>query len=155
MPRICVISDTHDRYPEAIAEEAQAADEIWHLGDVTHPAVYESLYEYRKPTKIIRGNCDSEVDWPLSQTFECGGLHVHLVHIPPAAVEHPEYDLLLHGHTHRPRDEKIGRTRFLNPGSVGNPNKGAPASFARLIIEDGKAGWKIFQPGSLGRRHQW
>ena len=53
-------------------------------------------------------------------------------------------DFLLHGHTHVPRDERIGATRVFNPGAVGRADKGAPASWAWLRIEtDGTVAWEI------------
>ena len=41
-------------------------------------------------------------------------------------------------------DETIGGVRFLNPGCITRPNRGAPASFAWLEIEAGSAiEWRI------------
>jgi predicted phosphodiesterase len=42
--------------------------------------------------------------------------------------------MMLYGHTHVPRDEMVEGCRVLNPGTVGKPNKGAPASWAWLEI---------------------
>jgi predicted phosphodiesterase len=46
---------------------------------------------------------------------------------------------VLHGHTHVPRDETdpLG-VRWLNPGCITRPNRGAPASFAWLTVTRGK-----------------
>jgi len=53
-------------------------------------------------------------------------------------------DILLHGHTHVPRDEMVGSVRILNPGTVGKPNRGAPASYAWLrLTPEGVLDWKI------------
>ena len=58
--------------------------------------------------------------------------------VPPGA------QFALHGHTHVPRDEKTGKVRYLNPGTIGKPNHGAPPSFAWLEIgDDGPPSWKI------------
>jgi predicted phosphodiesterase len=51
-------------------------------------------------------------------------------------------DVLLHGHTHVPRNERRGHVLFLNPGCVTRPNRGAPPSVAWLEIADGKIDWK-------------
>jgi putative phosphoesterase len=70
------------------------------------------------------------------------GLKFRLQHIPP---DHPpdDVDVLLHGHTHVPRNERRGRVLFLNPGCVTRPNRGAPSSVAWLDIADGKINWKL------------
>jgi hypothetical protein len=59
------------------------------------------------------------------------------VHIPPAQAP-PEADLVLHGHTHVPRNERVGGATFLNPGCITRPNRGAPRSFAWLELRGGK-----------------
>ena len=45
---------------------------------------------------------------------------------------------LLHGHTHVPRDEMVGRVRWLNPGCITRP-RGVPPTFAWLTVERGQA----------------
>jgi hypothetical protein len=43
-----------------------------------------------------------------------------------------------------PRDEVVLGVRYLNPGCISRPNRGAPASFAWLIVEpDTEIGWKV------------
>jgi putative phosphoesterase len=141
--RIAVVSDTHNRVPPALLREIAAADEIWHLGDVCDPLVLEWFRGLRPPLRVVRGNCDECHDWPLALDFEIDGLRVWLTHIPPGEAP-PGVDLLLHGHTHVPRDETIGGTRFLNPGCVSQANRGAPASFAWLELAAGRvAGWHL------------
>jgi len=137
--RIAVIADTHDRLPDSVCESIGSADEIWHLGDVCSPAILARL-ERLAPIRIVRGNCDSEPDWPLALDFKLQGLRLHLEHIP--SKEPPSCDLFLHGHTHVPRDETVGGVRFLNPGCITRPNRGAPASHAWLTLERGNANWK-------------
>lgn len=137
--RIAVIADTHDRLPEPVRLAIAAqADEIWHLGDVCEPRILEMLEATGIPIHLVKGNCDSERTWPESLDLERAGLRIRLVHIPPKRA--PEgVDLLLHGHTHVPRDESIGGTRYLNPGCITRPNRGAPASYAWLELETKEA----------------
>jgi putative phosphoesterase len=138
-----VISDTHERLPAHVVEAIKDADEIWHLGDVTSRSIIDILSQLGPRYRVVRGNCDSAMEWPLIETFTLCGTRFHLEHIPPRNP--PEgADILLHGHTHVPRDEFIGPVRYLNPGSVGQANKGAPASYAWLHLETGAdPGWKI------------
>jgi predicted phosphodiesterase len=69
-------------------------------------------------------------------------LKFRLQHIPPDRAP-DDVDVLLHGHTHVPRNEKLGRVLFLSPGCVSRPNRGAPASVAWLEIADAKITWKL------------
>lgn len=49
-----------------------------------------------------------------------------------------KYDYVFHGHTHRRRDERIGRTRVINPGSLGGL-KMQSRSFCILDLAVGNA----------------
>lgn len=135
--RIAVISDTHDRYPPALPARLREADEIWHLGDVCAPETLGDFEELGLPLRVVMGNCDAH-PWPLALDLEREGRRFHLVHIPPSR---PPKDaaFILHGHTHVPRDETDARgLRWLNPGCITRPNRGAPASFAWLTLRRGK-----------------
>ena len=45
------------------------------------------------------------------------------------------YDVVIHGHTHRWRDEVVGRTRFINPGTATRPQfGGTERTMARLTF---------------------
>lgn len=131
--RIAVIADTHDHLPDKVVEAIQPADEIWHLGDVTSEAIVARLASVGPRLRVVRGNCDDNDEWPLTETVVLNSIRFRLIHIPPKFVP-PDIDVLLHGHTHVPRDEKLGGVRFLNPGTVGRANKGAPASYAWLTV---------------------
>jgi len=140
--RIAVIADTHNRYPPGLPERLKDADEIWHLGDVCDPATLIAFEQLGPPLQVILGNNDSWT-WPLVLNLERENMRFHLVHIPPTRPP-PDCDVVLHGHTHVPRDETIGRVRFLNPGCISRPNRGAPASFAWMTVEKGRiASWKV------------
>lgn len=141
--RIAVLADTHDRLPAALRAPLAGADEIWHLGDVCDPLILALLETFGPPVLIVRGNCDSHLAWPLTLDLTRAGHRLHLIHIPPRTAP-AGCDLLLHGHTHFPRDEMHGGTRFLNPGCITRPNRGAPASYGWLELEAEKdAVWSI------------
>ncbi len=132
--RIAVIADTHGKLPATAVPMLRKADEIWHLGDFCDLQTLEVVRGLGPPVFGVLGNNDSGLDLPLTLVLERGGTSVFLIHIPPRLAEGK--DILLHGHTHVPRDEMIGGTRFLNPGSIGKANKGAPASYAWLTVQD-------------------
>ena len=115
--RIFVLADTHNRLPESVKEMAKDADEIWHLGDICAESILDELRAIGPGVIVVRGNCDSNFEWPLVVDLVRGGLKFRLQHVSP---DHPpdDVDVLLHGHTHVPRNERRGRVLFLNPGCV-------------------------------------
>ena len=141
--RVLVIADTHNHLPPKLEQLADGVDEIWHLGDVCVPSLLDELIALGPPVTVVRGNCDSETGWPLVRDLKRNGVSCRLVHIPPP--QWPENtDVLLHGHTHVPRNERIAGVLFLNPGCVTRPNRGAAASVAYLeIATDGKISWRL------------
>jgi putative phosphoesterase len=142
MQRIFVLADTHNRLPERVKEIARGADEIWHLGDVCTGTIIDELRAVRPRITVVRGNCDSNPDWPLVVDLERSGLNFRLQHVPPDQTPN-DVDVVLHGHTHVPRNERRGSILFLNPGCVTRANQGAPPSVAWLEIADGKMNWKL------------
>ncbi len=141
--KIFVLADTHDKLPAKIEELAAGADEIWHLGDVCVPSILQTIETFGPPVSVVRGNCDSNYDWPLTVDLKRNGVRFRLVHIPPDRV--PEnVDVVLHGHTHVPRNEVLGGVRFLNPGCVTRPNRGAAPSVALLeIAAERELSWRL------------
>jgi putative phosphoesterase len=141
--RIFVLADTHNHLPDNLETLAAGADEIWHLGDVCAPSLLVSLENLGAPVTLVRGNCDTNSDWPLIVDTTRHGVRFRLVHVPPARA--PEnVDVVLHAHTHVPRNERRERVLFLNPGCVTRPNRGAPPSVAHLdIAADGDLSWRL------------
>ena len=142
MQRIFVLADTHDRLPANVLALAEEADEVWHLGDVCHESILDELRGVCRRLVVVHGNCDFNAEWPLVVELKRGGQRIRLQHIPPPRPL-PDVDILLHGHTHVPRNERIGGVWFLNPGCVTRPNRGSPASVAWLTIApDQTISWK-------------
>jgi putative phosphoesterase len=150
--RIFVLADTHNKLPQKIVDlvrhgtdslgRARGADETWHIGDVCAEWILDELRATGCPLVVVRGNCDSNVEWPLVIDLARGGLKFRLQHVPP---ERPpdDVDVVVHGHTHVPRNERRGNVLFLNPGCVTRANQGAPPSVAWLEIADGKINWRL------------
>ena len=141
--RIAVLADTHDRYPSDLPRRLHGADEIWHLGDVCDPTVLRVFEQVGPPVRVVLGNCDWDPGWPRELHLERGGRRFLLTHIPPAKTPR-QTDVVLHGHTHVPRDEtdRLG-VRWLNPGCISRPNRGAPPSYAWLTVTPGRLEWRI------------
>lgn len=133
--RIAVIADTHDRFPPDLPERLREADEIWHLGDVCDPATLVAFEQLGKPLHVVLGNNEAHNLWPLTLRLERAGRNFFLTHIPPSRAP-AGVDVVLHGHTHVPRDETDARgVRWLNPGCITRPNRGVGASYAWLTLE--------------------
>ena len=140
--RIAVIADTHGKFPTSATKPLLLADEIWHLGDFCDLATLNLVQALGRPFYAVLGNNDWSLDLPSRLTLERCGKTFHLIHIAPTRPTGGNF--LLHGHTHVPRDEMIGTTRVLNPGSLGKANKGAPASWGWLeISDDGSVNWRL------------
>jgi putative phosphoesterase len=142
---IAVLSDTHDnrgsiRKALELAQ-VRGAEEIFHCGDLTSASV---LPLFRGWTlQYVEGNMDrdgAEIRAGVERLgagsacaaelhLERGGLRIAILHGNRAdrlaqAVESGKYDFVFHGHTHRRRDERIGRTRVVNPGVLGGAAMG-------------------------------
>jgi putative phosphoesterase len=141
---IAVIADTHDRYPPGLPARLRGADEIWHLGDVCAPETLAEFATPGRPLHVVLGNNESHSLWPAELRLERAGLNFFLTHIPPGRVP-AGTDVVLHGHTHVPRDETDERgVRWLNPGCITRPNRGAPPSFGWLTLApDRPPGWRL------------
>ena len=142
--RIAVIADTHDKYPSTLPGRLRGADEIWHLGDVCDPSILLEFEALGKPMHVVLGNNETHNLWPLELLVERAGINFLLTHIPPDRIP-PDVNVVLHGHTHVPRDETDARgVRWLNPGCITRPDRGARASFAWLTVKPGRAlEWKL------------
>jgi len=138
--RLGLISDSHDdkkSLKAALRRLRQAgAERLIHCGDLTSAGTAQLLKGW--PLIYVEGNMDREAELVRQALLELDpansvGLSYE-GHIGPAriAVTHGHLeseverllatetcDYLLLGHTHRRRDERIGRTRVINPGALG------------------------------------
>src|ERR1700749_4811074 len=123
MIRIGLISDTHGLLrPEAV-DVLRGSDFIVHAGDIGE-RVLEPLSTIA-PATAVRGNND-RAPWAerLSETellrFGEGTLHVlpDLADLPldPKAAG---VDVVVTGHSHRPKIERRSGALYVNPGSAG------------------------------------
>ena len=140
--RIAVLADTHNRYPPGLPARLRGADEIWHLGDVCEPDTLAEFELLGRPLRVVLGNCDAH-PWPVELSLEREGVRFYLTHIPPRRAP-PGFQVVLHGHTHVPRDEVVQGVRWLNPGCITRPRGDQPPSFAWLEVAGGKVThWRL------------
>jgi len=134
---IGVLSDTHGLVRPETIEALSGCSHIVHAGDYGSDSVLVALRRIA-PVSVVRGNTDfgpTAADLPEQLTVECLGLRVHLVHdftelgVDPYARG---IDVVVSGHTHKPKVEQNGRVLFLNPGSAGPRRMRLPTTLARL-----------------------
>ena len=153
MTVICFVSDSHGD----VAITRRAVRQItllhpvrvFHCGDIGSPEVIECFAQL--PTRFVFGNCDFERE-ELSQTSESvfsspiediqqetiqnktffvyHGTHWNTLE---RAVGFQEFDYVAHGHTHEKRDERVGRTRIINPGAL---TRAREFTFASLELDN-------------------
>ena len=136
--KIGIISDSHDHVDniqKSIQElREREVDYILHLGDYVNP---NSVREFKDVKLVgIFGNNDGDkfrlidafnsIDGEIKgefHEFEEDGLKFACYHgtepqIKDALIECGKYDVFMYGHTHKVRNEKVGNTLVLNPGTV-------------------------------------
>ena len=134
--KIGVVSDTHNNLKncQKIVELFNEAlvDRVIHTGDITQAKTLEVLSNLRAPMWGVFGNNDigerdsllnaakqfdfEIIDPPMKLTWSSRELVV--VHDPLELnmVDVEDYDIVLHGHTHRQVINYVGGQLTLNPG---------------------------------------
>src|SRR3954463_6887304 len=141
MIQIGIISDTHGLLrPEAI-KQLCGADHIIHAGDIGAPEVIEGLRRIA-PTTAVRGNIDIGAwakDYPDTKLVALGGRVFYVLHnlkeitLDPAASG---FDIVVSGHSHRPKIETKNGVLYVNPGSAGPRRFKLPIALATLALSD-------------------
>lgn len=145
--RVGLISDTHGYLHPAVFRALEGVDRIVHAGDVEDPAHLTDLAALA-PVTGVSGNVDGHAVRslvPEEAVLDVAGIRVAVLH---GHQVHPDYRLLLrrfpdadvivHGHTHVPRCDRVGNVLIVNPGAAGRSQKGHPASVAILEVVEGK-----------------
>jgi putative phosphoesterase len=135
---IGIISDTHENIfavREAVEVFKQRkVDLVIHCGDIISPLILQEFEGLNM--KLIFGNNEGEKQG-LSQLaaklgfeeitevkeFEYKGKKVFVCHGKNKAllqqkIQSQQYDYILTGLTHAVRDEEVGKTRIINPGTL-------------------------------------
>jgi uncharacterized protein len=137
-----ILSDTHDQADmmESAVQvlQGRGAQFFIHCGDIGSPRILDYLAEL--PAAVVWGNCDW--DRPALQKhseslqiqfmgafgeIELAGQKIAVLHGDDARLKHQilhdqRHDYLLQGHTHVCMDERIGKTRLINPGALHRAN---------------------------------
>jgi putative phosphoesterase len=121
---------------------------ILHAGDVGGDDVLDEL-ALIAPVHAVYGNTDLPGDPRLSAelVWQAGGLRIHVSHghelgspTPAALAKRYAEDVLVYGHTHVARVERVKKRLVVNPGAAGPARFRLAPSVARLSIHgDGPA----------------
>ncbi|HKX00044.1 MAG TPA: metallophosphoesterase family protein [Bryobacteraceae bacterium] len=144
--RIGLISDTHGLLrPEAL-QALKGSELIIHAGDVGDPKILDALGALA-PVVAVRGNIDRG-GWaeqlPATAVAEAGAILIYVLHdvnrldLDPAAAG---FQVVVSGHSHKPRRTERGGVLYINPGSAGPRRFRLPVTVARLDF--GVKPWKI------------
>lgn len=137
-----VISDTHGLLrPEALAALA-GSEVIVHAGDIGAPSVLDALGRIARVI-AVRGNNDRDrwaASVPELVVTDLDGVNVCVIHQLDALARDPEsagVEVVISGHSHRPRVERRGAVLYVNPGSAGPRRFRLPVAIARLRLGRG------------------
>jgi uncharacterized protein len=141
--KVGLIADTQGSFDvEAllrhVADAFAGVDEIWHAGDWGTPDVLDGLAQLA-PLVVVNGNAPDDQRYPMTVERTIGRRRVGMIHNLDARRQRwaGEFDVVIHAHTHRWRDERVGRTRFINPGTATRPQfGGTERTMARLTFGD-------------------
>lgn len=158
--KIIVASDIHgsNYYTKKFVKilEKENPDQIILLGDVFYHGprnklpknynpmeVANHLNKYANILKCTKGNCDADVDQMISDfKFEdkiemtISNKKFLFVHGHELDFENlpTGFDFVFGGHTHISSIKKIGKTTYVNPGSLSIPKENTKSSYA--VIDD-------------------
>lgn len=127
--RIGLISDTHGVLRPEVFDHFTGVERILHAGDIGSLDILIEL-EAIAPVTAVYGNTDGfdiRARVPESARLECAGREIVVVHgdqfgSPTPSVllvAYPTADVIVYGHTHRPRVERVGGRVVVNPGAAG------------------------------------
>jgi putative phosphoesterase len=143
--KIGLIADTQgsfdvDALVEFVGRAFAAVDEIWHAGDWGVEAVLDGLRSLGPPLIVVNGNAPDDPRYPMTVERAIDQWRVVMVHnlnlsLPLAGRVGEGVNVVIHAHTHRWRDETVGPTRFINPGTATKPQFGGrERTMARLTF---------------------
>ena len=169
MTRIGLISDLHGRLRPEVFDLLNGVDRILYAGDVERLDLLDDL-EAIAPLDAVWGNVDGpEIrQWTReSLEVEFEGVRFAVIHGHRVAPDFglllkqfPAADVIVHGHTHRPKQEKLENRWIVNPGAASKGRGGDPPSLAIATVHRGSVkfvhlalpGGEAFTPGPCSAR---
>lgn len=136
-PFIGLISDTHGLLRPQAVEALRGSDLIIHAGDIGKPEILEALAEIA-PVHAVRGNNDRGA-W-AEMIPECRIILyqekriqvLHDMHDLKTEAAEKQIDVVICGHSHRPRVHEKDGVLYVNPGSAGPRRFKLPVAVGRI-----------------------
>src|SRR4249920_3152349 len=148
--RVGLISDTHGLLRAEALERLRGASHIIHAGDIGRAEILAGLRALA-PLTAVRGNND-RAPWANSvratESVRIGEVRLYVVHdlaeldIDPAA---DGFQVVVSGHSHRPRIEERGGVLYVNPGSAGPRRFRLPIAVGELRISGNSVKAKLVE----------
>jgi putative phosphoesterase len=137
-----------------VRDEAVAAlkgcSHILHAGDIDQPEVLDQLRRLA-PVTAVRGNNDRG-SWaqeiPEFEAVEFGAVSVYLRHDEAEVDVDPKaagFQVMMFGHSHKPRVETRDGVLYVNPGSAGPRRFKLPVAVGELVITGDRVDARIIE----------
>ncbi|MCH4811146.1 metallophosphoesterase family protein [Vreelandella neptunia] len=137
-----IIADTHGLLRDEALELLEECELILHLGDVGNKDEDKAILERLSaiaPVHCVRGNIDTAAwaeNLPMCQDIIVNERHLHLVHRLEDFDPTTYCDAVLHGHSHKPRNERQADKLLFNPGAAGKRRFKLPITLGKLWVDE-------------------
>ena len=149
--KIVIISDTHtdsiDNLPGRVLDELSGADMIIHAGDFTGKRVLDALRKIG-PFRGVYGNIDGAdvrkelpaIDIIQAEDFTIGVNHPAeggspLTLEPRLRPKFPRVQAIIHGHSHRTKNDFRDGVLWFNPGSATGKFPATKKTYGILTVD--------------------
>lgn len=134
MKNILLISDTHSYLDKAVLKHVEAADEVWHAGDIGNIDEVTGAIKKIKTLRAVYGNIDdanARKEFPKNLIFSCEDVKVFITHIcgQPTnylkevkdilVAEKPKLFICGHSHILKVMYQEQYDVLHMNPGACG------------------------------------
>lgn len=135
---IGLISDTHGLLREQAIAVLVGVDAILHAGDIGDVTILDRLAAIA-PVTAVRGNNDRDASFdvvPETVTMTLANCCIHLLHDLKLLVADDAHQaqVIISGHSHRPKIEPHDGRLYINPGSAGPRRFSLPVTLALLRL---------------------
>lgn len=162
--RVAIISDTHGRLDQRIAELVTSCDIAVHAGDIMGSSVLHQLRPRSGNVITVRGNNDIPGIWHQDEhhvlqdieheaNFDLPGGSVAVVHGHRHGGAKPDHQhlretfpharLIVYGHSHHMICDTESSPWVVNPGAAGyERTHGGPSC---IVLEASNSNWQLFE----------
>lgn len=162
---LVVVSDSHQRSDHGLdgrtLEAVRSAEAVAHAGDFATEHALDAFRREASRVHAVHGNADDPAvtdRLPGALTFTYGGVAIAMTHTERGGEtglalfgRERGADLVISGHTHRPRFTHADDVALLNPGSHADP-RGHRPGHAELESTDGGLTGRLVSPDGTVHR---